>query len=455
MKLLIKNGLIVNADASVKADILCEGDKIIKIGKNLSAVATKTIDASDCYIFPGGIDPHVHMHLPSPAGFSSDDFLSGSKAALHGGSTTIIDFVTPRKGQSLVEALRERKTAAANSLIDYSFHVSPVEWTDTTEEEIRQCIEEGVTSFKIYMAYKYSIGLDDEDIIKVMKAVGKHGGIVTSHCEIGDDIEVLRNIFAKQGKLGVAFHPLSRPAKLEAIAVKKFIEMGKKTNCPIYIVHVSTKGSLYYIKKAQQEGKQVFAETCPQYLLLDDSKYTGNFEQTAPFVMSPPLRKIEDNEALWSAIKSNTIQAIGTDHCPFNLQQKAFGKDDFRKIPNGAGGVEHRLTLLYTYAVEGKKITLNQFVNTTSTQAAKIFGLYPKKGAIKVGSDADLVIWNPKVVSTISAKIHHQNCDTNIYEGLTTTGCAEYVIAKGKIVKKDGEILLDNCQGTFLKRKTK
>lgn len=453
MKLLIKNGLLINADQSLNADILCEGNKIIQIESDISIEVDKIIDASDCYVFPGGIDPHVHMHLPSPAGYSADDFLSGSKAALFGATTTIIDFVTPKKGQSLIEALEERKKEAANSVIDYSFHVSPIEWTDTTEEEIRQCIqEEGITSFKIYMAYKNSIGLDDEDIKKVMRAVSKYGGIVLAHCELGDDIEVLRNNFAKQGNLSPEFHPRSRPAKLEAIAVKKFIDMGKETDCPIYIVHVSAKGSLHYIQKGQQNGQKVYAETCPQYLLLDDSKYEGSFGQTAPFVMSPPLRTKFDNEALWQAISDETVQTIGTDHCPFTLEQKEHGKDDFRKIPNGAGGVEHRMALLHTYGVLTNKITLNQYVNLTSTQAAKIFGLYPQKGVLQVGSDADILIWNPKAESIISAKTHHQNCDTNIFEDVKTRGNIEHVVLQGKLVKIDEKNMTKHRKGSFLAR---
>lgn len=452
MKLLVKNGLIVNADNSVKADILCENGKIVKIGNSIEAEVDEIVDASNAYVFPGGIDPHVHLHLSSSAGFSSDDFYSGSRAALFGGTSTILDFVTPIKGQSLVDALRERKKEAANSLIDYSFHVSPIEWTDTTEDEIKKCIAEGITSFKIYMAYKKSIGLNDSDILKVMKVVGKYGGLVTAHCELGDDIERLRDIFAKQKKLNPEFHPLSRPAKLEAIAIKNFIELAKKAKCPAYVVHVSAKGSLHYIKKAQDKGQQVYAETCPQYLLLDESKYQGSFDQTTPFVMSPPLRTKVDNEALWKAIEVDTIQTIGTDHCPFTLSQKKLGKNDFRKIPNGAGGIEHRLSLLYTFGVLNSKINLNQFVNSTSTQAAKIFGLYPKKGVLQEGSYADIVVWNPNVKSTISVKTHHQNCDLNIYEGILTKGYPNVVILNGKIVKKGDKIISEKRKGSFVKR---
>ena len=451
MKLLIQNGLIVNADSSIKADILCENGKILKIATAIEEKVDEIVDASNAYVFPGGIDPHVHLHLPNPAGFSSDDFYSGTRAALYGGTTTIIDFVTPKKGQSLLEALHQRKEEALNAIIDYSFHVSPIEWTDTTEEEIKQCISEGVTSFKIYMAYKKSIGLDDDDILKVMKAVGKYGGLVTAHCELGEDIEKLRDIFAKQGKLKPKFHPLSRPEKLEAIAVNNFIALAKRANCPAYVVHVSTKGSLHYIKKAQDEGQQVYAETCPQYLLMDESKYLGSFKQTAPFVMSPPLRTKADNEALWKAIETTIIQTVGTDHCPFTLSQKNYGKNDFRKIPNGAGGVEHRMSLLYSYGVLESKMTLNQFVNSTSTQVAKIFELYPRKGVLQEGSDADIVIWKPEE-NIISAKSHHQNCDINIYEGMQTKAYPAVVILNGEIVKDEDKIVSSKRKASFLKR---
>lgn len=455
MKLLIKNANIINADTSSESDILCENGLITKIESNLSIDGvTETIDASDCYVFPGGIDPHVHMHLPSPAGFSSDDFFSGSRAAVHGGTTTIIDFVTPKKGESLLVALQKRKQEAAESLIDYSFHVSPIEWTINTEEEIKQCMAEGVTSFKVYMAYKKSIGLKDSDILKVMRVVGKAGGIVTAHCELGDEIEALRDSFANEGKLSPEYHPLSRPNELEAKAVKRFIDMAKSADCPIYVVHVSAKESIQYIQKAQENGQKVYAETCPQYLLLDESKYLGAFEMVVPFVMSPPLRKKTNNKALWEALGSGILQTLGTDHCPFSLAQKSFGKDDFRKIPNGAGGVEHRLALLYTYGVLQNKLSLNQFVDIVSTQAAKIFGLYPQKGVIQEGADADLVIWNPTVENQISKSTHHQNCDTNIYEGVNTKGYPKYVIINGEIVKSEARIINDRRVASFLKRKT-
>jgi len=442
MKLLIKNGKIITSNIIFNGDILSDNGKIIQVKKNISTKnVDKIIDATGKLVFPGGIDPHVHMHLPTPAGYSSDDFYTGSKAALYGGTTTLIDFVTPHKDQSLCDALDKRDKEAASSLIDYSFHVSPVEWKDTLKKEIKKCFKKGITSFKMYMAYKNSIGLEDNDIYKVMKIVGKYGGIVTLHCELGDEIEELRNSFAKENKLSPDYHCQSRPAKLEALAVKKAIKLAKKANCPLYIVHVSSKKTLKYIKKAQAIGQSVLAETCPQYLILDQLKYIGDFDKVAPYIMSPPLRKHKDNKALWKAISDGVIQTVGTDHCPFTLQQKKAGIDDFRKIPNGAGGVEHRLALLYTYGVLEGKISLQQFVNITSTNAAKIFGLYPQKGEIAVGSDTDIIIWNPKIEKTISTRTHHQNCDSNIYEGISTKGAPEYVIVNGEIAVDNGKML--------------
>ncbi len=453
MNILIKNGAIVTSKKSFNSDIYISNGKIVQIKEllNILEPIDKTIDAKGFYIFPGGIDPHVHMHLPTPAGYSSDDFKSGSKAALFGGTTTLIDFVTPQKGQTLIDALNQRKTEAENSICDYSFHVSPVEWTKNTEQEITDCIKAGITSFKVYMAYKDSIGLNDDDIFKVMQVVGKAGGIVTLHCELGDNIDELRNALAEKGKLSPEFHPVSRPDYTESEAVKKAIELAKKAACTIYIVHTSAGKSVKYIEEAQKAGQQVYSETCPQYLILDDTKYIGDFEDTSKLVMSPPLRKREDQNILWESINKGIVKTIGTDHCPFTLEQKKNGIDDFRKIPNGAGGVEHRITLLYTYGVLQNRITLNQFIDITSTQAAKIFGLHPQKGEIAVGSDADLVIWNPEKENTISVENHHQNCDLEIYEGIKTKGTTEFVILNGEIVIEKGELVSDR-KGQFLKR---
>ena len=455
MNILIKNGTIVTSAKSFNSDIYISEGKIIQLRESLNILEPidKTIDAKGKFIFPGGLDPHVHLNLPTPAGFSADNFETGSKAALAGGTTTLLDFVTPQKKQSLIDAFIDRKEEANNSFCDYSFHVSPIELTKNTEQEIKDCIEAGITSFKVYMAYKDSIGLEDKDIFRIMQIVGQAGGIVTLHCELGDEIEELRNEYVQKGNLKPEFHAKSRPNYTEADAVQMAIEMAKMTNCNIYIVHTSTAESIEYIEKAQKEGHRIYSETCPQYLLLDDSKYLGNFNETCKFIMSPPLRKAKDNNALWRAINKGTIKTIGTDHCPFNLNQKEKGKLDFRKIPNGAGGVEHRMSLLYTYGVLQNRITYNQFVDITSTQAAKIFGLYPQKGEIAVGSDADLLIWNPKAEHTISVENHFQNCDLEAYEGYKNIGKPDIVIKGGEIAFEENSINKNLSKGKFLNRK--
>lgn len=452
MNMTIKNGIIITNKANSRGNIYVKKENITLITEELVQLKAEIIiDASNFLVFPGGIDPHVHMHLPTHAGYSTDDFFSGSKAALFGGTTTLIDFVTPKRGQSIIEALKLRLQEAQSCLVDYKFHISPVEWTNNTEYEINQCVKEfGVKSFKVYMAYKNTIGLEDDMIFKVMKVVGKAGGMITVHAELGDDIESLRNEYAMQGNFSPEYHPKSRPAKTEALAVKKVIELAAKANCPLYIVHVSAKESLDYIRNAQRGGQEVYAETCPHYLLLDDSVYQGGFDKAAPYVLSPPIRTKDDQEALWLAIKEDVIQTIGTDHCPFNLAQKKMGKNDFRNIPNGAGGVEHRLSLLYTYGVLANKISLNQFVKLTSFNSAKIFGL-SLKGELKEGAEADIVVWNPDVENLISSKNHMMNCDNNIFEGFKTKGAPEYIIRKGEIVysrEKGWESRLEN--GEFL-----
>jgi dihydropyrimidinase len=453
MKTLIKNGTIVTSAKQFKSDILAQNGKIVQISNNIpESQAEKVIQAEGLYVFPGGIDPHVHMYLPTPAGYTSDDFESGSRAGLFGGTTTLLDFVTPSKGQSITDALKQRKEEAKNSLVDYSFHVSPVEWRDTTEQEIKECIKDGITSFKVYMAYKGTVGLNDTDFFKVLQTVGRFGGMVTVHCELGDEVDEQRNRFVSENHVEPLYHCLSRPAEFEAEAVKRAIEMAKQAKCPLYIVHVSAKESLKYIKEAQSNGQKVFAETCPHYLLLDDSRYHGDFKQTAPYTISPPLRKKADSDALWNAIKDGTVKTIGTDHCPFNLSQKALGINDFRLIPNGAGGIEHRLALLYTYGVLENRITLNQMVDLFSTQPAKIFGLYPKKGEIAVGADADITIWNSSPENTISAKTHHQICDVNMFEGYKIKGISEYVIAGGQVIIENGDLVDSKTRGKYLKR---
>jgi dihydropyrimidinase len=436
MTIIIRNAHIVNADRQCLSDILIRDGKIISIEKGVSFSGVgehKEIDATGKLVFPGGVDPHVHMHLSTGAGFSSDDFRSGSRAALSGGTTSIIDFVTPRRGQSLLDALEARKIEAAGCQVDHSFHISPVEWRESTADEIRKCIRLGYKSFKLYMAYKESIGIDETVIEKVMQVVAAEGGIVIMHCEMGDEIEHLRNRLASEGHLSPAAHPISRPPHTESQAVGIAIRLAAKTHCPLYVVHVSATESVQHIREARNNGLQVMGEACPHHLLLDESVYNKPFEQSAPYVLSPPLRSHRHRDALWQGLQDGTLQTVGTDHCPFMMHQKKKGIKDFRKIANGAGGVEHRLTLLYTFGVLQNKISLQDFVKLTSTNPAKIFGMYPQKGIITEGADADIIIWDPKKEQTITSKNHQQNCDHNIYEGFRTKGSPSIVIAKGKV----------------------
>jgi dihydropyrimidinase len=453
MKILIKNGTVIRSSGSTAEDVLIRDGLIARTGPGLTEADTdRIIDAKSMYIIPGGVDPHVHMHLPVAGGVSSDDFFTGSRAALFGGTTTILDFVTPSRGESLPGALEKRKREAESSMTDYAFHVSPVEWRKTTGDEIRECIKMGVTSFKVYMAYKSTVGLGNEDLLRVMRCVAESGGTVTAHCELGDEIEKLRNEYSDQNNTSPYYHALSRPPELEAGAVKKAIEIAGSAPCPLYIVHVSSGESLKYIREARFRKQRVYAETCPQYLLLDNSKYRGEFLQTSPYVMSPPLRTKEDSDALWDAIGDGTVSTVGTDHCPFTMEQKRAGINDFRKIPGGTGGVEHRLELLYTYGFLTNRLTFNQLVNIFSTDPAKIFGLYPRKGEIAAGADADLVIWNPDNEKTISAKTHHQNCDINIYEGIPVKGRADYVIKGGNVIIENGKMTSPEIAGKYLFR---
>jgi dihydropyrimidinase len=449
---LIKNGLIHSPDRIFKGDILIKNGKIHQTGTGILVSPEMLImDASGKLVFPGGIDLHVHMELPTPAGNSRDDFYTGSRAALAGGTTAIIDFVTPARRESYVKAFKDREKLARKSLIGYAFHVSPSWWGKDSAREMEILVKEyGVTSFKCYMAYQETIGINEEILEEVMKTAEKLNALVTLHCE--EDSIIQKNIaqFISEGKTSPKYHPLSRPHGAEIGAVQKAIDLAAKTGCKIYIVHVSTAGAVDLIRKAQKSGIEVYTETCPQYLLLEDSVYDQPFEQSAPYVMSPPLRKKDDQEALWEAIADGTIQIVGTDHCPFNLKgQKDRGKNDFTRIPGGAGGIEHRLSLLFTYGVLSKRISIEQFVKVTSENPAAIFGI-KNKGKIQPGFDADLVIWNPDKESVISAKTHFQNCDTNIYEGSKTMGATETVVIKGKIAFQNSQVLLPVLAGQYL-----
>lgn len=454
--ILIKNGFIVTSEKEFQGDILIADSKIAEVKNKISEFPAdiEIIDASGYYVLPGGIDAHVHLDLPTPAGPSSDDFYSGSIAAIYGGTTSFIDFVTPSKNESLVSALNARRQFAEKSLLDYSFHMSITSWRTDTAREMEEIVKEhGITSFKTYMVYKGAIGIEEPELFKAMKVAARLNALVTVHCEMGEDIVRLQKKFISEGNTSPKYHALSRPAKGEAQSVKNVIAIARQAKCPVYIVHTSAAASLEEIEKAQKSGQQVYSETCPQYLLLDDSVYDFPLPESLKYVISPPIRKKEDKIKLWDGLKNGSVQVVATDHCPFNLSgQKDIGISDFTKIPNGAGGIEHRLSLLFSCGVLKNKINLQQFVQLCSSNPAEIFGLKPKKGEITAGTDADIVIWNPESKKIISVKTHHQKCDSNIYESFKTNGNPEFVFVKGKKILKNLTLNTSGLKGSFLQR---
>ncbi len=453
MSVLIKNGKVVTASESYIADIYIEDEQIRAIGKDLSYHADKIIDASNKLVFPGGIDPHVHLDMPFMGTYSSDDYETGTRAALHGGTTMVIDFILQTQGDTLHNALRTwQQKSKGKAIGDYSYHMAVTDFNDEVAKEVVQMIEEeGISSFKTFMAYKGALMIDDGQMVQLMKVVKKHDGLVTVHATNGDMIDSLIAKNKAEGNLSPLYHYLSQPEVTEAEASGRFADMLEYTGCPGYIVHMTCEGALNAIRKSTQRNQKVFVETCTQYLMLDASLYEKDFEG-AKWVMSPPLREKKDQIALWSGINQGLVQVVGTDHCPFMWEQKKMGKDDFSKIPNGHPAIEHRMEFLYSEGVNQGKISLTKYVELTSTNAAKIFGMYPRKGTIAIGSDADLVIFDPNKEHTISVETHHMNCDYSAYEGRKVKGKTETVILRGKVAIEDGECKLKAGFGQFIPR---
>ena len=453
MSVLIKNGRIITASEDYVADIIIEGEKITAIGKGLPQKADHIIDAQDKLIFPGGIDPHVHLDLPVMGIRSSDNFETGTRAAIFGGTTTIIDFANQQKGGTLYSALETwQKKATGNAYCDYSFHVSVTDFTKNTKAEMKSFIEqEGITSFKTFMAYKDTLMIDDATMKAVMEEVKKYGGMVTVHATDGNKIESLVEKFRVQNNLSPLYHYLSQPDYSESEATGRFIDMAIETGVNAYVVHMTCAKALEKIKLANQNNHRILAETCPQYLLLDADLYKKG-DESVKWILSPPLRTKEDRESLWTGIQDGYIQTVGTDHCPFMMEDKLKNKEDFTSVPNGIPGIEHRMELLFSEGVLKERISLNKFVEVTSTNAAKIFGLYPQKGDIKVGSDADIVIFNPAEKHIISAKTHHHHCDYSAYEGWEVAGKVKSVLLRGEVVLQENEIQIEKGYGRFLKR---
>ncbi len=453
MSILIKNGRIITATDDYVADIYIEGETISAIGKNLNVNADAVIDALGKLVMPGGIDPHVHLDMPFMGTYSSDNYETGTRAALYGGTTTVIDFILQTQGKSLQSALQDWKSRSDNNAVgDYSFHMAVTDFNSETKKEIQHFIEqEGITSFKTFMAYKGALMIDDRQMIGLMEEVKKHGGLINVHATNGDMIDYLIAKHREEGKLSPLYHYLSQPEVTEAEASERFVDMINYTGCPGYIVHLTCEGALNAVRNATRRNQNLFVETCIQYLILDASLYEQNFEG-AKWVMSPPLREKKDQETLWAGLNQGLVQVVATDHCPFMWEQKLMGKGDFSKIPNGHPAIENRMELLFSEGVNKGRITLNKYVEVASTNAAKIFGMFPKKGTIAIGSDADIVLFDANETHTLSAKTHHMNVDYSGYEGWEVKGKVKTVLLRGKVVIDNNECKVQKGYGQFVKR---
>ncbi len=454
MSILIKNGLIVTASDLYAGDVLIEGEKISTIGTSLDVEADRVIDATDRYVLPGGIDCHTHLDMPFGGTTSADDFESGTIAAAHGGTTTVVDFAIQYKGQTLHHAWETwMGKAEAKAAIDYGFHMIVTDLTDHVEQEMDAMVAEGVTSFKLFMAYPGVFMLDDAAIFRAMLRTGKNGGTICMHAENGGVIDVLVKKALAEGKTAPKYHALTRPARAEAEATHRAIALAEIADVPVYIVHLSAAEALEMVTEARDRGLPAFAETCPQYLFLSYDNYEEPGFEGAKYVMSPPLRTKDTQERLWRGLAFNDLQAISTDHCPFCMkEQKTMGEHDFSKIPNGAPGIETRMSLVYDGGVRTGRISLNRFVELTSTSPARIFGLFPRKGTIAPGSDADIVIFDPMKKTTLSARTHHMRVDYNPYEGREVTGATETVLSRGHVIIDRGRFVGRVGAGQFLRR---
>jgi len=454
MSTLIKNARIITAEQDYSADIFIENEKITLIGENLTNEADIVLDAKGKYVIPGGIDVHTHLDMPFGGTTSSDDFESGTKAAAFGGTTCIIDFAVQPKGSSMRKGLDKwMAKAVGKATIDYSFHMIITDLPDSRLDEMNEMVKQGVTSFKLFLAYPNVLMVDDATIFKAMRRSADLGALICIHAENGQVIDLLVEETLAKGNTKPVHHAYSRPAIAEGEATSRAIELSKMAKAPVYIVHLTSNDALEKVAGARKKGFPVYAETCPQYLFLsvDDMKRSG-FEG-AKYVFSPPLREQWHQEKLWAGLKQNILQIVSTDHCPFNFKgQKDMGIDDFSKIPNGGPCIENRLQLLFEGGVNKGRISVNRWVELVSTAPAKMFGMYPRKGTIAVCSDADIVIWDPNIEHTISANTHHMSVDYSMFEGKQIKGNAETVLSRGEIIVQNNKFIGKAGRGNFVKR---
>ena len=451
--LLIRGGTVVNADCAFRADVLCVDGRIAAVASNLDATGTTTIDAGGQYVMPGGIDPHTHMQLPFMGTVTMDDFYTGTAAGLAGGTTTIIDFVIPDPKQPLMDAWRTWRGWAEKAASDYSFHVAITWWDESVRRDMGTLVQEGVNSFKHFMAYKNAIMCDDETLVNSFRRALELGAMPTVHAENGELVFLLQQQMRDAGITGPEGHPLSRPPAVEAEAAQRAIAIADVLNVPIYVVHVSCAESAEAIARARLRGQRVYGEVLAGHLVLDDSVYRhADFATAAAHVMSPPFRSPEHRGALWRALQAGQLHTTATDHCTFCADQKAAGRLDFGKIPNGCGGVEERLAVIWDEGVNTGRLTPSEFVAVTSANAARLFNIYPRKGSVSVGADADLVVWDPAATRTLSASTQHSKGDFNLFEGRTVRGVPSHTVSAGKLVYANGDLRAERGAGKHVER---
>ena len=452
MTTVIKNGTIVTADLSYKADVLVEGGKIVEIGQNLKG--DEVLDATGCYVMPGGIDPHTHLEMPFMGTYSSDDFESGTRAALAGGTTMVVDFALPNPGQGLLDALQMWDNKSTRAHCDYSFHMAITWWSEQVFNEMKTVVQErGINTFKHFMAYKGALMVNDDELYASFQRCAELGAIPLVHAENGDVVAELSAKLLAAGNNGPEAHAYSRPPQVEGEATNRAIMIADMAGVPLYVVHTSCEESHEAIRRARQQGKRVWGEPLIQHLTLDESEYFDkDWDHAARRVMSPPFRNKQHQDSLWAGLASGSLSVVATDHCAFSTEQKRYGVGDFTKIPNGTGGLEDRMPMLWTYGVATGRITPNEFVAVTSTNIAKILNVYPRKGAVLVGADADLVVWDPEKEKTISASSQQSAIDYNVFEGKQVKGLPRYTLTRGRVAVTDGVVAPKEGHGEFVKR---
>jgi len=451
MSTVIKGGTVVTAERSFASDVLIENGTIVDVGPDLSG--DDTLDADGCYVMPGGIDPHTHLEMPFMGTYSTDDFESGTRAALSGGTTTVVDFCLPAPGQSLLEARQMWNNKTSKASCDFSFHMAITWWSEQVFDEMAQVVDSGINTFKHFMAYKGALMVDDEEMYASFRRCAALGAMPLVHAENGDVVAELQRTLMEEGNTGPEAHAYSRPPQVEGEAANRAIMIADMAGVPLYVVHVSCEEAHEAIRRARQNGKRVYGEPLVQHLTLDESEYAhSDWDHAARRVMSPPFRDKRHQDGLWAGLAAGSLQVVATDHCAFSTEQKRMGVGDFTRIPNGTGGLEDRMPVLWTRGVTTGRLTMNEFVAVTSTNIARILNLYPRKGAVARGADADLVVWDPERAKTVSAATQQSAIDYNVFEGFELKGLPRFTLTRGKVAVRESEVNAEEGHGKFVPR---